>query len=291
MDAQSRQEFLDGFKSGGKYDGTVAIYRNNDSAPQVGVFDKDLIDAFPDSIAWIAHNGAGYDQIDVHACKAKGMFSVSAADLPSFIRCFPSAHKLTNSHPLFSGILVSNTPGAVDDATATTALYLLISALRQFARAEQNLRAGDWKSGLKPAHDPSSKTLAILGLGGIALRLVELVRPFGMRILYHSRSPNSNAPKDCEYFPAERVNEMYAQADILSVHVPLRKETEGIVGEEVLKALKPGAALINTARGKVVDEAAMIRALESGKVCLPFLHRHIPSTRFILTPLFLLYKD
>lgn len=177
----------------------------------------------------------------------------------------------TYNSPTFSGIVVSNTPGAVDDATATTALYLIVSALRQFARAEQNLRAESWKSGLKPAHDPSGKTLAIIGLGGIALRLVELVHPFGMRILYHSRHPNPNAPKECEYFPDDRVNEMYAQADILSVHVPLRKETEGFVNESIFSALKPGAVLINTARGKVVDEAAMIRALESGQVRSPLL--------------------
>ena len=164
------------------------------------------------------------------------------------------------------GIIVSNTPGAVDDATATTALYLTISSLRQFARAEQNIRAKNWKSGLAPAHDPSEKTRAILGLGGIACRLVELVRPFNMRILYHSRNPNPNAPKEAEYFPAERVDEMYAQADILSVHVPLRKDTEGIVGEKVIRSLKRGAIIVNTARGKVIDEAAMIRALEDGHV-------------------------
>ncbi|EJD08124.1 2-hydroxyacid dehydrogenase [Fomitiporia mediterranea MF3/22] len=234
MDSSSRQDFLDGFKQpGGKYAGTVGIYRHNESSKHIGVFDAELINALPDSVAWIAHNGAGYDQIDVNACKAKG-------------------------------IVVSNTPGAVDDATATTALYLIISSLRQFAHAEQNIRAGRWKSGLSPAHDPSSKTLSILGLGGIGIRLVELVRPFGMRILYHSRGPNPNAPNECEYFSEERLDEMLGQTDILSVHVPLRKETEGLVGEKVIRALKPGAVLVNTARGRVVDEEAMIRALEDG---------------------------
>ena len=81
MDANSRQEFLDGFKSGGKYEGTVAIYRNNDSSGRIGIFDKELINAFPGSVAWIAHNGAGYDQIDVNACKAKGMLDSQASPL------------------------------------------------------------------------------------------------------------------------------------------------------------------------------------------------------------------
>ena len=72
MDARSRQEFLDGFKSGGKYEGAVAIYRTNESKSQINIFDEELINALPESIAWIAHNGAGYDQINVNACKAKG---------------------------------------------------------------------------------------------------------------------------------------------------------------------------------------------------------------------------
>lgn len=173
---------------------------------------------------------------------------------------------------------MSNTPGAVDDATATNALYLLISALRQFSRAERNLRDGKWKAGLKPAHDPSEKTLAILGLGGIGLRLAELVRPFPMRIVYHSRHPNPSAPSWCEYFPADRLLEMLSQTDVLSVHVPLRKDTEGIVGEREIRALKRGAVLINTARGKVVDEAAMIRALDDGHVSLSYHLRLSPSS-------------
>lgn len=159
---------------------------------------------------------------------------------------------------------MSNTPGAVDDATATTALYLLISSLRQFSRAERSLRDGNWKSGLKPAHDPSAKTLAILGLGGIGLRFAELAYAFPMRVVYHSRHRNPNAPEWCEYFAADQLDEMFAQTDVLSVHVPLRQETEGIVGEREIRKLKRGAVIINTARGKVLDEAAMIRALEDG---------------------------
>jgi len=233
MDSKSRPEFLDNLKPEGKYHGIVGIYRHNSSAERIGVFDGPLIDALAPSVRWIAHNGAGYDQIDV-------------------------------SDILPTGIIVSNTPGAVDDATATTALFLIISCLRQFCRAERNILAGNWKLGLKPAHDPSSKTLAILGLGGIGLRLAELVHAFPMRVIYHSRHPNPDAPSWCEYFAADRLDEMYAQTDVLSVHVPLRAETVGLVGEREIRKLKCGAVLVNTARGKVVDEAAMIRALEDG---------------------------
>lgn len=168
---------------------------------------------------------------------------------------------------MYKGIYLSNTPGAVDDATATTALYLLISTVRQYSVSERSLRALKWKpNDLKAkTHDLTGRTLAILGLGGIGLRLAELVHAFPMRVIYHSRHRNADAPEWCEYF--ENVEEMFAQADVLSVHVPLRKETEGLVGEKSIRALKPGAILINTARGKIIDEEAMIRALEDGHVC------------------------
>jgi len=113
-------------------------------------------------------------------------------------------------------------------------------------------------------HDITGKTLAILGLGGIGLRLAELVQSFPMRIVYHNRNKVANAPSYCEYFP--NVEEMLAQADVLSIHVPLRKETEGLVGEKWIRALKRGAIIINTARGKIMDEEALIRALEDGHV-------------------------
>jgi glyoxylate reductase len=164
------------------------------------------------------------------------------------------------------GIYLSNTPGAVDDATATTALYLLISAVRQYSIAERSLRALKWKpAGLAAkTHDLTGRTLAILGLGGIGLRLAELVHAFPMRVIYHSRHKAADAPSYCEYF--ENVEEMLAQTDVLSVHVPLREETVHLVGEKWIRTLPPGAIIINTARGKVIDEDAMIRALEDGHV-------------------------
>ena len=175
------------------------------------------------------------------------------------------------------GIYLSNTPGAVDDATATTALYLLLGAIRQYSIAERSLRALEWKpAGLAAkTHDLTGRTLAILGLGGIGLRLAELVHAFPMRIIYHSRHQVTNAPEYCEYFA--NVEEMLAQTDVLSVHVPLREETVHLVGEKWIRALKPGAIIVNTARGKVIDEEAMIRALEDGHVRLSLLlHLQIP---------------
>ena len=171
------------------------------------------------------------------------------------------------------GIKVSNTPGAVDDATATTALYLIISTLRQFSKAERHLRKGTWNSGLNSgrAFDLTGKTLAILGMGGIGTRIAELVHAFPMRVIYHNRRPAEGAPAWTEYYPKERLAEFLKEADVLAVSIPLRQETEGLVGEAMIRGLRKGAIIVNTARGKVIDEDAMIRALEDGHVCLPVI--------------------
>ncbi|KII95713.1 hypothetical protein PLICRDRAFT_97913 [Plicaturopsis crispa FD-325 SS-3] len=235
LDSNSREEFVAELQPGGKYAGIVGIYRRNVSRNRIGVFDKELIGALASSVKWIAHNGAGYDQIDVLACKEKG-------------------------------IMVSNTPGTVDEATATTALYLLIATLRHFSAAERSLRALQWKPAkiATVAHDATQRTLAILGLGGIGLRLAHYAHAFPMRIIYLNRNPNALAPEWCEYYGPDRLEEFLKEADVLSVHVPLNKDTIGIVGEKEIRTLKKGSIIINTARGKVIDEDAMIRALEDG---------------------------
>lgn len=155
----------------------------------------------------------------------------------------------------------------MNEATATTALYLIISTVRQFSHGERSLRAGTWKSPTTARHarDLSALTLSVIGLGGIGLRLAEMAHVFPMRVLYYSRRPVPTAPEWCEYF--EDVEDMLSQTDVLSVHVPYREDTHGLVGEKWIRCLKKGAIVINTARGKVVDEDALLRGLEDGHVC------------------------
>ena len=140
--------------------------------------------------------------------------------------------------------------------------------MRQYSIAERSLRKNEWKpKGLAPlSHDLTGKTLAILGMGGIGIRIAQLARAFPMRVIYHNRRPNADAPEWCEYVP--KVEDMLAQADVLSVSVPLNANTVGLVGEKYIRALKKGSIIVNTARGKVIDEDAMIRALEDGHVSL-----------------------
>ncbi|KAG1794356.1 D-isomer specific 2-hydroxyacid dehydrogenase [Suillus plorans] len=233
--SESRSHFLSSFEPDGPYEGTVALYRRNTSSKVIGKFDAPLIHALADTskVRWIAQNGSGYDEIDVQACKERG-------------------------------ILVSNTPRANEDATATTTLYLMISCLRHFSMAERSLRSGTWKTPCDAAqtHDVTGRTLGILGLGGIGLRFAHLAHAFPMRIVYFSRRKAESVPDWCEYVSS--VEELCKQADVLSLHVPLNQSTAGMIGEKEIRTLRRGSVLLNTSRGRIVDQEAMIRALEDG---------------------------
>ena len=145
-------------------------------------------------------------------------------------------------------------------------MYLIIAACRQFSFAERELRHGRWKHNVVASHDPSSRTLGILGLGGIGLRTAELARAFPMRVVYHSRKPAPNAPEWAEYFPT--MEEFLGKTDVLSIHVPLNEQTVNIIGEKEIRMMKQGSIIVNTARGQVLDEKALIRALQDGHVRL-----------------------
>ena len=259
MDSPNRADFLKNLQPGGKYAGIIGVYRHNISADRIGNFDSEIISALAETgVKWIAHGGAGYDQIDIPACISKSESTL----IFRFIGMI-----------FFLGIKVTNTPGVVNDATATTALYLIISTLRKFSKAERDLRKGAWKSSLDPgqAFDVTGKTLAILGMGGIGTRIAELAHGFPMRVIYHNRRPAEGAPAWAEYYPKEKFEEFLKEAHVLAVSVPLTQGTEGLVGETMIRGLKKGAIIINTARGKVIDEDAMIRALEDGHVCPPVI--------------------
>ncbi|KAM0751351.1 hypothetical protein T439DRAFT_313684 [Meredithblackwellia eburnea MCA 4105] len=239
LTSNSKEEFIADCKPDGKYGKVKAIYRHGCSASKIGNFEKDVVEALPSSVKWIAHHGAGYDDVDVAACTAKG-------------------------------IQVSHTPSAVDDATATVAMYLIIGALRQFYIAEKCARAGTFKKGTTPAHDPELKTVGIVGMGGIGRALAKRALGFDMKVIYHNRKPVD--PKLLEQFPAGAVtyvatlDELLAQSDVVSLHLPLNASTANFFSTEQFNKMKDGSVLVNTARGGVVDEEALLAALASGKL-------------------------
>lgn len=161
------------------------------------------------------------------------------------------------------GIKVSNCAGYSTQDVAELALSAMISLLRDVQQADARARAGGTKKGLR-AGRLQGKTIGLIGTGAIGLRLARLLQPFGVRLLAHSRSRRPEAEAlGITYLPLE---EVLKQSDIVSLHTPLTAETRGLLSRERLALMKPGAFLINTARGAVVDSAALAEALREGSL-------------------------
>jgi lactate dehydrogenase-like 2-hydroxyacid dehydrogenase len=161
------------------------------------------------------------------------------------------------------GIIVTNTPGVLDDEVADTALGLMIMAVRQLPQAERYLRAGLWlKSAYPLTASLRGRTVGIIGLGRIGKAIATRVSSFGLTVVYHGRNPQA----DVAYRFYASLVDMAKASDILIVVAPGGASTRHIVNAEVLEALGPDGVLINIARGSLVDEAALIEALRSGKI-------------------------
>jgi lactate dehydrogenase-like 2-hydroxyacid dehydrogenase len=164
----------------------------------------------------------------------------------------------------------------VDEATATTAVFLLLATMRRFSECEARLRAGCFpppKHIESNARDLSGKTIGILGMGGIGTTFVNLIRPFGMKMLYHNRKESATAPNDVEY--KEDLYDMLRLVDVLVISIPLNDKTRGLVGEKEIRTMREGSIIVNTARGPIIDEEAMIRALQDGHVSQASSHQDL----------------
>ncbi|RJE22905.1 Dehydrogenase [Aspergillus sclerotialis] len=234
--ATNRFEFLQECQSG-KFEGVVAIYRTLPSVTISGNIDEEILKALPKSLRFIAHCGAGYDQVDVHACSLQ-------------------------TPP----VRVSNVPTAVDDATADVNMFLIIGALRNFNTGMLALREGKWRGQPAPVlgHDPEGKVLGVLGMGGIGRNLKKKAEVFGMRVIYHNRRKLSDELSGgAEYVSFD---DLLAKSDVISLNLPLNKNTRHIISKAEFAKMKDGVVIVNTARGAVMDEDALVQALDSGKV-------------------------
>lgn len=164
------------------------------------------------------------------------------------------------------GIPVANTPGVLTEATADLALALLLAAARRLGEGERLLRRGAW-TGWRPTLllgvDLRGRQLGILGPGRIGRAVAERARAFGLRIAYWGRRRHPDWEEALAAVPLS-LPELLASSDIVSVHLPLTGATRHLLGAAALGAMKPGSILINTARGPIVDEAALVAALRSG---------------------------
>ncbi|HXE75213.1 MAG TPA: D-glycerate dehydrogenase [Candidatus Xenobia bacterium] len=167
------------------------------------------------------------------------------------------------------GIAVTNTPGVLDDSTADFTWALLLAVARRVVEADRFLRDGKWKGWdlmLMLGADVHGKTLGILGLGRIGRKVAERARGFAMRVLYHdaARAPAS-LERELGVQWAEK-DELLRASDFITLHVPLLPSTRHLIGARELATMKPTAYLINAARGPVVDEAALVEALERKRI-------------------------
>lgn len=233
----TRDEFIRDCDNG-KYDNVVAISRTYDSVKITGRFDAELVSHLPSSVKFISHNGAGYDQIDIQPCTDKK-------------------------------ISVSNTPKAVDAATANTAIFLILGALRRAWIPQLAVREGKWRGDSPLGRDPHTLTLGVLGMGGIGTATAKRAAALGFKLQYHNRKPVDGLDKQ---FASNEVpkyvgfDELLQTSDVISVHLPLGPATQGLIGKKELSSMKDGVIIVNTARGAIIDEEALAESLESGKV-------------------------
>lgn len=198
------------------------------------VIDRDVINNAK-RLKIIANYGVGYNNIDIQEATRRG-------------------------------IIVTNTPGVLTHATADLAWGLLFAVARRIVESDKFTRAGKykgWSPSLLLGMEVTGKTLGVIGAGRIGKAFARKSRGFDMRVLYYSRNRDIKFEKELD---AEWVDKdtLLKESDFVSLHVPLTEETFHLIGEKELRLMKPTAVLINTSRGPVVDEKALVKALKKG---------------------------
>ncbi len=198
--------------------------------------DEGLLGAAP-RLRIVSTMAVGYDNIDVAACTRRG-------------------------------VLVTNTPGVLTETTADLAFALMLGWSRRLVEGERIVREGRWGQWHPTAflgRDVHGATLGIVGLGAIGQAVARRARGFGMRVLYTSRQrkPEVEREMGVEW---RTLPELLGESDFVSLHVALTPETRGLIGARELSLMKADAVLVNTARGAVVDQAALVQALSEGRI-------------------------
>jgi glyoxylate reductase len=204
--------------------------------PSVPV-DEELLDAAGDRLKVVSNFAVGHDNVDLDACRERG-------------------------------VAVTNTPGVLTEATAELALALTLAAGRRMGDAERDLRAGRWRGWDPGAYlglELRKATVGVVGLGRIGRRYAELVRALGAEVVYSGPSAKPDAERE---LGARRLklDELLEDSDVVSIHAPASDETHHAIGAEELAMIGPEGVLVNTSRGRLVDEAALAEALESGRL-------------------------
>lgn len=200
--------------------------------------DDAFLDAAGPQLKVVANVAVGYNNIDVAACAARG-------------------------------VVCTNTPGVLTEATADIAMALVLMATRRLGEGERVIRSGTpWQWGMfyMLGSGIQGRRLGIVGMGDIGQALARRARSFGMTIAYSNRkpvAPSVEAELGAEFMS---MDELLGTSDVLSINCPYSPATHHLIGAEELAAMKPSAFLVNTARGPIVDEAALVAALQAGSI-------------------------
>ncbi|MBK1668587.1 D-glycerate dehydrogenase [Rhodovibrio sodomensis] len=200
-------------------------------------FTAAVIDQLPASVRIIANFSVGVDHVDLEAAKQRG-------------------------------IVVTNTPDVLSDATAEIALLLTLGAARRASEGERLVRGGawkDWSPSFMVGTQVTGKTVGIVGMGRVGQVAAARFRGFDMQVRYHNRSRLAPEKERGAVYHAD-LDEMLGQCDVISLHCPATAESKGLINAGRLGRMKDGAILVNTARGALVDDDALLDALRSGKL-------------------------
>lgn len=199
--------------------------------------DSEVISSLP-KLKVIANYAVGYNNIDIEEARKRG-------------------------------IRVTNTPGALTDATADLTMALLLATSRRIVEGDRLVRERKfegWKPGLLKGPALKGKILGIIGMGRIGKTVASRAQAFGMNIVYHNRKPLLQSEEEELCVKHVSLEELLKSSDFISLHVPLMGETYHLLNEKRLSLIKPESIIINTSRGAVIDEKALIKALKDGKL-------------------------
>lgn len=217
--------------------------------------DAELLDAAGTQLKVVSQMAVGYDNIDVAACTQRGI---------------PLGH----------------TPGVLTEATADLTLALLLATARRVVTAAEAVKAGKWQTWEPRGYigpDLYGSTVGIIGLGRIGLAVARRLRGFDIRLLYHNRRPTAEAEAVGAKFAD--LDTLLAESDFVTLHCPLNPKTKHLIDAERLRQMKSTATLINTARGEVVDQAALVDALRQGEIAYAGLDVTTPEPIPVDSPL------
>jgi len=230
----TREEAITALKVLGSSHVYQALVTLNEGSRPLRPLNRDVFEPFLPALRYVSKSGAGYDDVDVDYLTRHGAY-------------------------------FANNPRSVSDPTATTTAMLILQTVRAASQAEMSVRQGKWRQGLEITPDPRDLTVGIVGLGTIGKLVQQKVEALGMKVIYYNR--HRLPPSDEGNAHYVTFDELIRTADVVTLHTPLTPETRHMLSDSEFSRMKDGVFIVNTSRGPVIDEEALVRAMKTNKVC------------------------